>query len=144
MAPLYKNLHCISISLLFPLPTQKQPLVAEVNPLHLSEGWCPQLYTPLHPCDWSRDSLLFPQSRLFIIFKRHSELLSWLSRWTKDNPNKFEISALTSRSLQGIHYFIFTVGFKHWVLSLKGTLGFCFYQEPSRQVPVLKYKTNII
>ena len=62
----------------------------------------------------------------------------------ENNYNKFEIPALTSRSLQGIHYFIFTEAFKHWILYLKGTIGFCFYQQPYKSVPALKYKTNNI
>lgn len=66
-----------------------------------------------------------------MIFKGNSELLSELSSWTENNYNQFEIPALISRSLQGIHYFIFNVSFKHWVLYLKGTLGFGFYQQPN-------------
>lgn len=101
-------------------------------------------FTTLPVWLWSRDSLSFPYLRLFIIFKGNSEWLSELSSWRENNYNQFEIPALISRSLQGIHYFIFTVSFKHWVLYLKGTLGFGFYQQPNKQFQILKYKTNVI
>lgn len=70
--------------------------------------------------------------RMPITFKGNSKLLFIAPNWIENNLNEFEIPGLTSRSLQGTHYFIFTVDSKHWVLYLKGTIGFYFYQQPSK------------